>query len=441
MDKTRKTLLIFLMIIIQSLIAMAVGIAVLLNASNKEIPANVYAGDIYIGGKSYSAAEEAIEAEYGSRLSENTIKLSTGNADIHEISFTSIDAYVDGESTLSTIRTIKGIGDIPSLINTYFGHYGTTIRPDVKFDESKLRMKLLELSGIINNSPTDAKIYYKDGIIEREADNPGIQLDVNNAVELLKSALSSDPFAVVNLKDGNALNIIDANVTMKDFDEIQLVFGEYSTSIKDGSLSDSIQYAVDSINGTILAPAGDKDGKDGFSFAECLGLNDGSEYKDNGYDQVASTLYAALLTAGIPKDSIIRLPHETAADYIEPGLDAWISGDAGDVKFRNPFNNRLAIFAVKNGSVVTVAICGNRSDKTEQCVIRTETVQEIKPPVFYVEKDDLKPDERIILNPGKKGVSIKVYRNDELISTDLYKAETSIIQIAPGTEVLGNENK
>ena len=441
MDNTRKTLFIFLIIVIQSLIAMAAGIAVLFDASLKEIPANVYAGEIHIGGKSYTEAAEAIEAEYGARLGEYKLQLSAGGTDIYEISFSSIDAYVDGESTLSPINTFRSVGDIPRLIKTYFSNDGAVVRPEVKFSESKLRMELARLSEKINTTPTDARIYYKDGIIEKEADTPGISLDVNAAVNLLKSELTSDPFKVINLSDGNALKTINAPVTMKDFDEIELIHGEYSTSIYDGTLTESIQYAVDQINGTMLEPADDKDSEDGFSFVESLGLNDGAEYENEGYDQVASTLYASLLTAGIPKDSITRLQHKTAVGYIQPGLDAWISGNAGDIKFSNPFGKKLALFAVRNGSVVTVAIAGSREDKAEKSVIRTETIQEFDPPVYYVEKDGLKPGEKVVLNPGKKGLSVKVFRNAELISTDQYEAETSIVQIAPDTAVLDNENK
>jgi vancomycin resistance protein YoaR len=429
------------MIVVQSLIAMAAGIAVLFDASIKEMPANVYAGDIHIGGKSYAEAIAAIEAEYSARFGGKKLQLTAGGEEIYEIPFSSIEAYADGEATLGSIKTVKGIGDIPRLINTYFGQDRTDIRPVVRFNESKLRMELDLLSKMINTNPVDAAIYYKDGIIEKVPDTPGITLDVNAAVSLIEKALAQDPFQTISLSSGNALKVTDAPVTMKDFDDIEIIHGEYTTSIKDATLYESIQFAVDQINGTILAPAGDKGGKDGFSFAESLGLTDGSEHENEGYDQTASTLYTALLTAGLPKDSITRLPHKTTVGYIQPGLDAWISGNAGDVKFRNPYGKKLAVFAVRNGSVLTAVIAGSREDKAEKSVIRTETVQESDPPVYYVEKDDLKPGEKVVLNPGKKGLAVKVYRNDELIGLDQYEAETSIVQIAPDIEVPEYENK
>jgi vancomycin resistance protein YoaR len=145
-------------------------------------------------------------------------------------------------------------------------------------------------------------------------------------------------------------------------------------------------------------------------------------------------MYAALLEAGIPAENITRLAHRLTVDYIEPGLDAMVAEDAYDLRFANPFGNTLAIYAVKEGSVVTVAIAGNREDKSEKNVIRTQIVQKSSPPVYYVENRELEPGEQIVLDPGKAGVTVRVYRNDELVSTDTYEAESSIVQIGPEPE-------
>jgi hypothetical protein len=60
--------------------------------------------------------------------------------------------------------------------------------------------------------------------------------------------------------------------------------------------------------------------------------------------------------------------------------------------------------------------------------------------VYYVENRNLKPGEKVILNPGKEGVMVNVYRNGELIGPDKYEAEKAIVQIGPNTD-WKNENK
>ncbi len=440
MKKTGKTLLIFLLILVQSLMAMTAGIVMLFSVSQKEVPANVYAGEIDISEKGYNEAAQLIEADYGARFDTHALRLSKDD-EIYEIPFSAIEAAIDGEMTIKPLNSIKGPSDLPRLVNTYFGRYGTVLNPVVHFNESKLRMELIELSERIDTAPTDAGIYYKDGLIEKIPDNPGISLNVNNTTELIRAHLSSDPFETIDLNNGGALKTIDADVQMRHYESIQVVLGEYSTSISDAALSRSIQLAVEAINGLMIAPSGDETGRDKVSFVECMSAAISEPNYDEGYSQVASTLYAALLKAGLPKDSITaRVQHKLSVDYIEPGLDSWISSDAGDLRFSNPYKNTLAIFAVMQGSVLTVAVAGSREDKTDECVITKEIVQEFSPPVYFMENENLKPGERVILDPGKDGITVKVYRNEELISTDSYEAESSIVQIPPDTE-WENKNK
>lgn len=434
MKKAGNKLLIFLLILVQSLLAMAVGIVVLFDASGREIPVNVFAGDLDIGAKRYDEAARAIEAEYEARFGTQHIRLKADDDKAYEIPFSSIEATVDGMATIEQLMTVDGIEDIPRLISTHFGNHTTVLSPVIKFSDSKLRMKLIEVSESINKAPTDARIYYKDGLIEKIPDNPGLALNVNNAVELIRRQLSSDPFGDVDLRKGNALDVVNADVVMKDFDAIQVVLGEYSTSVKDAALEDSIETAVEKINGITLAPKGDASGSSEFSFVRAVRTGAPDAFFDEGLSQVASTMYAALLEAGIPAENITRLAHRLTVDYIEPGLDAMVAEDAYDLRFANPFGNTLAIYAVKEGSVVTVAIAGNREDKSEKNVIRTQIVQKSSPPVYYVENRELEPGEQIVLDPGKAGVTVRVYRNDELVSTDTYEAESSIVQIGPEPE-------
>ncbi len=440
MKKAGNKLLIFFLILVQSLLAMAVGIAVLYNASGSDVPANVYAGDLDIGGRGYEEAARAIEADYEARFGTWNIRLMADDDTIYEIPFSSIDAAVDGMATLEPLMSIDGIGGMTRLIRTHFGNHTTVLSPVIKFNESKLRMKLIDLSESINRDPVDARIYYRDGLIEKERDDPGVSLNVNNAADLIRRQLATDPFAVIDLRAGKALDTVYADVTMKDFDAIQVVLGEYSTSIKDPALDDSVESAVESINGIVLAPEGDASGRSEFSFVETIISADPGAVFDEGYCQVASTMYASLLRAGIPAENITRLPHKLTVDYIEPGLDAMVAADAYDLRFRNPFSNTVAIYAVKRGTVVTVAIAGSRDDRPDRSVISTQIVNKSSPPVYYVENRDLAPGEQVVLDPGKEGITVRVYRNEELISTDSYEAESSIVQIGPQADP-GSKNK
>lgn len=435
MVKNRRTPLIFLLIMVQSALAITAGVVVLFSSSVNDVPPNVTCGGVDIGGMSYSEAAKTIEAEYSEKFQSNTLKLKVENDITYELPFSQIEAAVDGNASVASLRTINGIRDIPNLFLVHFGNEGKEIMPIIKFNESKLRMALVELSDEINIEPEDAKIYYSAGTVEKIADRAGVLLNVTNAVDVIKHKLSENPFEDVLLNSTNVLQPVNAAVTMKDFDEIQQVLAECTTNVIYEELSEDVRFAAEAINGVMLPATVEVNSPQEFSFVEHLEKMQASFENDSeGYDQVASTLYVALLSAGIPRESITRMPHELAVDYVEPGLDAWISGNAGDLKFTSPFSHKVAIFTEIKDSMITVAVAGSMKDKKEDYKITTEVVQQFKPAIVYVENRDLKPGERIILNPGKDGVMVNVYRNDELISTDEYKAEKSIVQIATNVD-------
>lgn len=437
MVEKRKTIFIFLLIMIQSLLAMTAGVFALFIASTKAIPSGVYAGGHHIGGMPYSEAAQVIEEEYSKRFKTNALKLAVENGKTYELPFSQIEADVDVDAMLDTLRTIKGIGNIYNILKVYFGGSVIEIDPVIKFNESKLRMALIELSEDVNTEPLNAKIHYTTGTVVKTPDTVGLSLNVANAAEFIRGKLSEDPLQTIVLdsSDNYVLEPKNANVTMKEFDEIQQVLAEYTTNVVSEELKEHVRFAAEAIDGVILPSANEGGSLQEFSFVEQLKRKNADIQNDNeGYDQVASTLYAALLMTGIPKDSIVRLPHELAPDYIEPGLDSWISGNGADLKLTNPFSHKLALFTELRDGRITVAVAGSMSDKIDDIKITTEIVQRFAPSVVFVENSSLKPGEKVVLNPGKEGIMVNVYRNDELISTDEYKAEKSIVQIAPNTD-------
>ncbi len=436
MSKTRKTLFIFLLITVQSAIAVSAGIAALYALSQKSLPPGIYAGDLSIGGLGYAQAAKKLETGYTDKFKLTSVKIETEKGPF-EIPFSQINAKIDGNATLNSFSKINNLSDIPFLFNAYFGENKPVLQPVVRLNEGKLREALMELSDKLYVAPADAEIVYKDGVIVRKSESDGVSLNVVNAAELISRQISENPWKPVKFKRSSnyELQAVSPKIKLKDYDEIQQVLAEYTTDISDDALSDSIGLATDSINGIVLPATVKEEDAPTFSFIDCLTAENADFENDNeGYDQVASTLYAALLSAGIPADSITRLPHKLAADYIDPGLDAWISGSAGDLKFINPFGHKMAIFAQMENGRVKVVIAGDINDKQDNVKITTEITQRFKPAVYNVENKNLKPGQSIVLNPGKDGIAVNVYRNGELVDTDKYDSEKAIVQIGPGTE-------
>ena len=73
-----------------------------------------------------------------------------------------------------------------------------------------------------------------------------------------------------------------------------------------------------------------------------------------GICQVSSTLYAAMVSAGLPATE--RHPHSLSVDYIPSGLDATIFGNTLDLRFTNIFPQPIQIRAAADQGILTILI-------------------------------------------------------------------------------------
>ena len=73
-----------------------------------------------------------------------------------------------------------------------------------------------------------------------------------------------------------------------------------------------------------------------------------------GICQVSSTLYSAMIDAGIPATE--RHTHSLPVYYVSEGRDATIAGNYYDLKFTNIFDYPILIQAVTDGTNGSVTI-------------------------------------------------------------------------------------
>ena len=142
------------------------------------------------------------------------------------------------------------------------------------------------------------------------------------------------------------------------------VIGTYTTYYETGvSRANNVELAASRINGVVLSPGSS------FSFNKTIlprtrenGYTEGPVFVKGGTAiqvgggicQVSSTLYAAMLTAGLPATE--RHPHSRPVDYMPQGMDATISGNSLDLKFTNIYDSPLLIQASASGGTLTVTL-------------------------------------------------------------------------------------
>ncbi len=143
------------------------------------------------------------------------------------------------------------------------------------------------------------------------------------------------------------------------------ILGTYSTAYNANiPRAVNIGLAAARINGVVVNPG------DSFSFSQTILPRTAANgyVKANvivnkkyvlgtggGICQVSSTLYAAMVTAGLPATE--RHPHSLQVTYIPEGMDATISGTALDLRFTNTFSEPIQIQASADNGTLTVSIC------------------------------------------------------------------------------------
>ena len=127
--------------------------------------------------------------------------------------------------------------------------------------------------------------------------------------------------------------------------------------------ANNVVLAAQRVNGVVVQPG------QGFSFSQTvLPRTRANGYVEapifvsgktavgigGGICQVSSTLYAAMISAGLPATE--RHPHSRPVDYLPKGYDATIAGNRLDLKFTNTFSRPLLIQASASNGVLTVTL-------------------------------------------------------------------------------------
>ncbi len=140
--------------------------------------------------------------------------------------------------------------------------------------------------------------------------------------------------------------------------------GSYSTKYNPAiNRSVNLRVACSRIDGVVLQPGEEfsfsrtilpRTAANGYVKAKVI-VN--KEYVDGyggGICQVSSTLYNAMLAAGVPATE--RHSHSLAVSYVPVGRDATISGTYKDLKFKNIFEKPIQIKAVTDDLTGTMTI-------------------------------------------------------------------------------------
>ncbi len=226
------------------------------------------------------------------------------------------------------------------------------------------------------------------------------------------------------------------------------VLGECTSSVSGtANRLNNVQVATDAIHGVVLMPG------DVFSYNDTLG----PRTVENGYKpapayiggktvddvgggicQDSSTLYYATLKANL--EIVERTNHMYAVGYVPDGLDATVTYNALDFKFRNNTDYPIQIVAVYANRKLTVKLLGTKT--TDYTVkMETKTLSTNPYEVIYKPDSTVAIGKTVVETTAYTGRKVQVHRcvydgSGELISrtlesTNNYRRRDKVILYNP----------
>ena len=286
-----------------------------------------------------------------------------------------------------------------------------------------------------------------------------------------KKGLRVDKTLLYNKINEEYLKSNNINIDIPVFEEESSVTKEYnqsltnkistfSTNVSDstGGRKHNVKLALEKFNGMVIENGqqvsfnqitGPHTTKNGYKVATIIYNGQFVDGVGGGVCQASTTLYNALLTAGLEINEVNK--HTLPVKYVPLALDAMVSEYVSDLKFTNNSGHKIFIKTYSDENSVTVEIYGHTLEDGVTYKTRGEVVRVIPHTGDIVKKDTNKEYTSKVLFEGeyyrlsypREGYEangyLQKYKNGEMIEEtlirhEIYKPQNGVI--IEGVEVL-----
>ena len=409
MKNTNKKICILLGIILVIFLLAIVSLSIIINGN--KICKGTYVNDINIGNLTKAQAIEKFENLYKLDNIEFRYKDKQFKIEPNEINF-NYDIIQTVENAYNINRKGTFIENLKKTISSLVGKKNTT-NLSVNYNKEKLKSYIEELSNEINIPMKNASINIQNSNIQIQQDEIGVKLDEDksllNSIKELESGSKTIELVVEN---------IEPDIKEENLENIETVIGTYSTKF-DSSVSGrshNIELAAESTSNVLLMPGesfsynehtGKRTISNGYKNAPVIVQGVVQEGVGGGVCQVSTTLYNAVLYAGLEIESIKN--HSIPSSYVPKGRDATVSDGAIDFIFKNNLEYPVYIKNSVYGNTLTCSIYGSEEDKQNiEIITSTDNVSEA--PIKKVDDPTLPKGEEKQLESGRDGYTVSTYR-------------------------------
>lgn len=270
-------------------------------------------------------------------------------------------------------------------------------------------------------------------------------------LKLDEEKLAADILAALNQKSFDTTISASVNTVQPEYteDAARQRYEKLSTfttkTTANKNRNENIRLAAEALNGTIVYPGQE------FSFNESVGerteakgykgaaaYNNGDVVQEigGGVCQVSSTLYNAVVKAGLK--TTFRRSHTYEPSYVTPGTDATVSWGGPDYKFQNTSEAGIGIRARYADQTLTISIYGIPIlEEGVTYSLSSTKLNDTDPPTpTYEEDPTLEPGVEKVKSKGSIGskweTRLVVKKNGEVVSQDVdhtvtYKGHAPVI--------------
>jgi vancomycin resistance protein YoaR len=444
---TRKNKMLIPIIIVLLVTVITMVLMILGKDNYKDvINKNVYVNGVAVGNMTKEQATGVLNEKFNKQFDDKKIQMTYENKS-YSISFKALKAHYDVNNAVEeAFNYDKNSGIISNLLKN-IGLKSSNQNISLRFlaDTSIVDKEVKKISKKIDYKPKDAKISLVDKVFNITNDVNGLKVDSSELTKLIKAAV--DP----NSSD-DAIEIpvtqVEAKVKADMLSKIDTPISSFTTSFRtsDAARSGNIRIAATAVDGAVILPGeifsmnkevGPRVASKGYQEAHVIINGTLTTGLAGGICQATTTLYNAALLANF--EIVSRRGHGLHVGYVKPGLDATISGDYIDMKFRNTNKYPIYIHTIVRNGTVTATIYGSNEHPGQTVELESHVLEKLDPPApEYVFDPTLKKGEKIVDVKSSEGMKSEAYRKvfqngvlikTELLSKDKYKAGRAKIRI------------
>lgn len=359
-------------------------------ADDATIPANVYIGEVSVGGMTVDEAKEAV-TDYVKDTTDVDVVLKAGEKSVT----VKAEELGLGWGNTKVAEEAANIGKSGNLIKRYKDQKDLENENKVynivyTVDEEKTRAVLTEKSAELNQKAVNASLKRENGAFIYEDGKQGIVMNIEGSVQSVVSYFNNE-WDVKEPEVELVADVEEPEGNKESLSRVKDVLGTYHTDFSSSTAERviNIKNAVSKIDGTVLYPGEEfsvyeaiapLDAENGYELAGAYENGTTVQSYGGGVCQVSTTLYNTVLYSELNVTQ--RSNHSMMVHYVDPSRDAAIAGTYKDLKFQNSTDAPIYIEGYTSGGIVYFTIYGEETRPSNRKVeYQSETVSQDTPPV------------------------------------------------------------